>query len=162
MENTKSLPGFSTEKNSRKGRIEIADVMQSERTQHQIEAFLRKIDVLDRGAAIFDAGAAIYLGGALQHLLRKIDADDMRRPLLCRITAMPAETAAEVEDRLVFQRRQHGTQFMPFARLPQPLQRARHGAVALEKPRIVVNILLHRRLSGTPATMCGASHQSHE
>lgn len=128
--------------------VEIADVMQGKGTQHHIETLPRKIDVFDSGAAIFDAGPTIDLGGAAQHILREIDADDMACALLRGKAAMPAETATEVEKGLVFQRGQHGAQFVPLTGLTQTFHGTRHGAVALEKPWIVVDILFHRRLLG--------------
>ncbi|MNT13460.1 hypothetical protein D3C72_1484310 [compost metagenome] len=140
--------GFQHGENLRECHVEIADVMQGERTQHHIETLLRKIDVFDGGAAVFDTGPAIYLGGAVQHVFREINANDMARALLCGKTAMPAETTTEIKKAPVFQGRKHGTQLMPLAGLAQTLHGARHGAVALKKPGIVVDILFHRLLSG--------------
>src|SRR5437588_5257772 len=81
---------------------------------------------------------------ALQHLLRNVDAEDMRRSLFARPSAEPSEAASQVQDIEAAQVRQQRAQRRPFRGVIESIHGASQLAVRLEELVVVINILSHR------------------
>ena len=128
------------------GRV-IGDVVQGKRAEHEVEAVFGEFERFDRAVPVFDAGGKPRVAGDfpardLEHARREIDAEHRFRAVFNSPNAVPAVTAAEVQNAPALDRRQNAFERLPLARAGQPLARAGHLAVFLKKRRIVVNIFL--------------------
>src|SRR5690242_6458428 len=78
--------------------IEVPDIMKSQRTDYHVECPGGKVDIFNRKVTILDGSIVGTFPGARNHLLRNIYPQHPSRPLLARIAAVPAKTAAQVKD----------------------------------------------------------------
>src|SRR5690606_39253978 len=79
----------------------------------------------------------------LQHFFRDVQTEHAVGAVFTGPAAEPAVTAAEVYGLQAFYGRQHCFERRPFGRCVETADGARHLAVALEKLRVVVDVLSH-------------------
>ena len=123
--------------------LEIRRVMEGQGAEDNVEGSLGKQDILHGHAAVLDNAFVSHGSGFGDHLCGNVYAQHGGRPVLRRISAVPAESASQVQNVLVMEIRQQPFQCFPFSGPFQPLHGTVHLAVLPEKGVIVVLVLFH-------------------
>ena len=124
----------------------IADVVQGEGRQDDIDALCGKGEVFHGDALVGDVGKGMLFLRNGEHFLGDVDAEDAFCTLLGCVGTMPAIATAEVEHAAVGEVGQELLQSGPLACAVKTVLRAGHLGVLVEEFGVVVAVLFHSGL----------------